>query len=176
MRKSELRPRRGSWLGILVALQLLFLAGIVLFHYSALWVGKDIRLQTVPVDPRDQLYGDYVQLNYQINSVEQTKWKSASPEPKRGGSVYVRLAENRSTKTYEVTGVYDRKPSRSAGEVVLKGRVQYMDSDRIRITYGLEQYYVQENTGKSLEQRAGNLIVHIKAAPWGSAVIDSIEP
>ncbi|WP_308638635.1 GDYXXLXY domain-containing protein [Paenibacillus silvisoli] len=173
---SGLKKKRGAvWLMLIVALQLLFLAGIACFHYSALWVGKEITLQTVPVDPRDQLYGDYVQLNYEINSPPSSAWKGAGRQPERGDVVYVLLAENVKEGDFEVVSVHDQKPSHSAGEVVLKGRVQYADYGTIRIHYGLEQYFVEENTGKALEERAGNLLVHVKVAPWGSAVIERIE-
>jgi uncharacterized membrane-anchored protein len=176
MHNAERKQRRSALLMLLVACQLLFLAGIAGYHYAVLWVGKDIPLQTVPIDPRDQLNGDYVQLNYRINSVDQALWRSLPSKPEPGDTVYVRLAENRSTGTYEANGVYARKPDRGNGEVVLKGRVQYAEAGRIRIVYGLEQYYVEENTGKSLEQRANHGIVHVKAAPWGNPVVDRIEP
>lgn len=179
MKTDKRLKRSGSfWLIVLVVMQLLFLTGIVLFHYSALWVGKEIRLETAPVDPRDQLYGDYVQLNYKINNASWSMWKDAERKAARGDTVYVLLQENGSDGYYEMEGVYLHKPSHSEGEVVLKGRVQYVTDDTIRIHYGLEQYYVAENTGKSLEDRArsGNLVVDVKTAPWGSTVIERIEP
>ncbi|SDX20672.1 GDYXXLXY domain-containing protein [Paenibacillus sp. CF384] len=166
---------RNVWLILLVAVQLLFLGGIACFHYSALWVGKEITLRTVPVDPRDQLYGDYVQLNYAINNAAWSDWKDGD-KAKQGDTIYVLLAQDGDASTYEIKGVYDRKPPRGTGEVALKGRVQYTTDDTLRITYGLEQYYVEENTGKELEQRAGKLIVHVKVAPWGSAIIERIQP
>ncbi|RAP75460.1 GDYXXLXY domain-containing protein [Paenibacillus montanisoli] len=172
---NGMKKKRGFWLMLIVLLQLLFLGGIACFHYSALWVGKEITLRTVPVDPRDQLYGDYVQLNYEINTAPYSKWKGSGKEPNSGDAVYVLLTENGKDGDYEVAGVYDKKPSRSAGEVILKGRVQYTDNATMRIHYGLEQYYVEENSGKELGERAGNLLVHVKVAPWGSAVIERIE-
>ncbi|AZN40189.1 GDYXXLXY domain-containing protein [Paenibacillus albus] len=174
------RLKRGGsfWLIVLVAMQLLFLTGIVLYHYSALWVGKEIRLQTVPVDPRDQLYGDYVQLNYKINNADWSKWKAEGRKAERGDNVYVLLQETGTGGLYEMQGVYRSKPAHKSGEVVLRGRVQYTTDQTIRIHYGLEQYYVAENTGQSLEERArsGDLVIDVKAAPWGSVVIERIEP
>ncbi|MBP3962173.1 GDYXXLXY domain-containing protein [Paenibacillus lignilyticus] len=174
--QTMIKRGRNVWLIILIAVQLLFLGGIACFHYSALWVGKEITLRTVPVDPRDQLYGDYVQLNYAINNASWTDWKETGDKAKHGDTVYVLLALDNVTSTYEIKGVYDNKPDRGTGEVVLKGRVQYTTDDTLRITYGLEQYYVEENTGKELEQRAGKLIVEVKVAPWGSAIIERIQP
>ena len=57
MISSTLRRSRGKWLILLLVIQILFLAGIAGFHYSTLWYGKEIRLQTVPVDPRDLFTG-----------------------------------------------------------------------------------------------------------------------
>ncbi|SFS99989.1 GDYXXLXY domain-containing protein [Paenibacillus sp. BC26] len=174
--QTMIKRRRNVWLILIIAVQLLFLGGIACFHYSALWVGKEITLRTVPVDPRDQLYGDYVQLNYAINNASWSDWKETGDKAEGGDTVYVLLALHEDTSTYEIKGVYDRKPARDTGEVVLKGRVQYTTDDTLRITYGLEQYYVEENTGKELEQRAGKLIVEVKVAPWGSAIIERIQP
>lgn len=43
--------------------------------------------------------------------------------------------------------------------------------DAIAVKYGIEKYYVPENTGQALEEKADRLIVHLKVAPWGQAAI-----
>ncbi|MFC5653834.1 GDYXXLXY domain-containing protein [Paenibacillus solisilvae] len=168
-------PRnRSKWLIVLLVVQVLFLAAIAGIHYSTLWFGKEIRLQTVPVDPRDLLYGDYVQLNYDINRVPLSLRQETGDKPKSGDRIYVVLQENQSDGIYRAKAVASRKPSLSVGQIMLKGRVEYADDDAIRISYGIERYYVKENTGKELEKQAGNLVVKVKTSAWGSPVIEDI--
>jgi uncharacterized membrane-anchored protein len=174
MISSTLRRSRSKWLILLLVIQILFLAGIAGFHYSTLWYGKEIRLQTVPVDPRDLLYGDYVHLNYDINRVPMSSWQETGHKPMTGDRVYVVLQENTADRIYKAKAVFSNKPSLSDGEVALKGRVEYVDNESIRITYGIEQYYVKENTGKELEEQAGSLVVKLKVAAWGSPVVEDV--
>ena len=176
MISSTLRRSRSKWLFLLLVLQILFLAGIAGFHYSTLWYGKEIRLQTVPVDPRDLFYGDYVRLNYDINRIPLSLWQETGHKPKNGDRVYVVLQKDKADQLYTAKAVFANKPSLSDGEVALKGRIEYVDNESIRITYGIEQYYVKENTGKELEQQAqtGSLVVKLKVAAWGSPVVEDV--
>jgi uncharacterized membrane-anchored protein len=54
---------------VIILLQILLLAGIIV--YRANWVssGERVLLRTVPVDPRDIFRGDYVSLNYEISNL-----------------------------------------------------------------------------------------------------------
>lgn len=174
MISSILRSNRSKWLILLLVIQVLFLAGIAGSHYSTLWYGKEIRLQTVPIDPRDLLYGDYVQLNYDINRIPLSYWQETGDKPKSGERVFVVLQENKTNGTYKAKAALSHKPSLTDGEVLLKGRIEYVDDESIRITYGIEQYYVPENTGKELEQQVGKLVVKVKVAAWGSPVVKDV--
>ena len=68
---------RGMWLRmprtVLYAaaalIQVAFIAAMVLDRAGVLREGTEVTLQTRPVDPRDFLRGDYVQLRYDISSV-----------------------------------------------------------------------------------------------------------
>jgi uncharacterized membrane-anchored protein len=172
--------RRRSLLMIgLVIVQTLFLVGFALSYYAVGWYGKEIRLQTVPIDPKDLLYGDYVVLNYDINQIKASLWKGKEYLPKQGKTLYVVLRPNEKSMngTYEAVGIYDKKPSVKKDEVILKGRSDYSDNDTIHIQYGLETYYISENTGKDLEEKAGKgkLVTKVKVAPWGRATLVDIQ-
>jgi uncharacterized membrane-anchored protein len=175
MNFNRVLRHRSTLLILLVAAQLLFLGGIAGYHYAIGWFGRDIRIQTVPVDPRDYLYGDYVRLNYKINRIEEDLWKGPGQKPERGDTVYVVLESKQPNGLYEATAAYPYNPPASPQEAVLKGRISYLDNREIVIQYGLEKYYVEENTGKQLEEQAANLIVKVKVAPWGSAIIEGLE-
>lgn len=169
-----LTKKRPLFVGMLVLLQVLFVCGLAGSYYAAGWFGVEIRLKTVPVDPRDLLYGDYVVLGYEISRLDPGLWQEKSELPKNGDKVHVLLKPVNGL--YEAAGVYSAKPAVKPGEVVLRGTVQYSWNQSIHVNYGLEKYYVPEGTGKELEDQARNMIVTVKVAPWGQAKIESLEP
>lgn len=168
------KKRRLTLLLIIVVLQVLFLGGIATSYYAVGWFGTEIKIKTVPVDPRDFLYGDYVTLGYEISTLNPQLWRESANKPSQGEAVYVLLKPS-ANGLYEATGIYRSKPNMQAGEAVLKGTVDYSWDDLLRIEYGLERYYVPEGTGKELEREARNMIVRVKIAPWGQARIDGLE-
>src|SRR5436190_20303344 len=54
---------------LILALQTAWILGTTFTQERALETGTLISLETVPVDPRDLLRGDYVILNYKISTV-----------------------------------------------------------------------------------------------------------
>ena len=81
-----------SWARIafltVVAAQLVFLIGFIGIRETALFTGTEVVLQTVPVDPRSLLQGDYAILDYEIadlpNYLQQQQLSV-------GDTVYVKL-------------------------------------------------------------------------------------
>ncbi|MFC4776862.1 GDYXXLXY domain-containing protein [Paenibacillus sp. GCM10023252] len=175
MTQSNLANRRRKLLlGLLAAAQLLFLGGYALTHYAVHWYGKEIVLDTVPVDPRDLLYGDYVILSYEINTLDHSLWDSKGDLPERGDIIYVTIRKD-AAGVYKASAASGHYPKQSDSHAsVLKGRVEYSDDDSLHIRYGLEKYYVPEYTGKILEQEAGNLRVKAKVGYRGTAVIEEL--
>ncbi len=166
--------RRARLTAIIVLLQALVLFGIALSFYAIGWFGKDVRIRTVPVDPRDLLYGDYVTLGYDISRLSPSLWKDTARQPERGQPVYVVLKPG-ADGIAEPVAAYGSKPALQEGEVVMKGRIDHSWSKEVFVKYGVEKYYVPEGTGKSLEEKANRLIVHMKVAPWGQAKIEGLE-
>lgn len=161
----------------LVLAQAIFLIGITLSFYAIGWFGKEIRLQTVPIDPRDLLYGDYVVLKYDINQINASLWMGPGKILGDNKIVYVVIKPNEknTNKTYEAVGIYDQKPTVQGEEVALRGTLEYRDNSYIHVKYGLETYYIAENTGKKLEEQVGTLVTKVKVAPWGRAILEGIE-
>ncbi|MBM7554087.1 GDYXXLXY domain-containing protein [Thalassobacillus pellis] len=158
---------------VIVALQVLFLAGMSASYYAMDTFGETIHLKTAPVDPTDLFYGDYVILNYEIEEITEEKW--SGEEPSHGEKVYVLLAEAEEG-VYEVKKASTEKLEAGKGEVVLKGKHQWTDmsSSLHRISYGINRYYVEENTGRKYEQNQGGMIVEVVVAPWGQKKIVAI--
>lgn len=125
--------------------------------------GTEVRLRTVPVDPRDLFRGDYVILAYPISTVEGPAGGEGGF--KRGDSVFVTLAPD-ADGFATARGVASTRPTTAAGEVVIAGRVQSagacaLNEDgrsdcttgrrRLRIAYGLESYFVPQGQGRAIE-------------------------
>ncbi|MDR6226327.1 GDYXXLXY domain-containing protein [Desmospora profundinema] len=171
--------RRKPFIFIIIA-QVLVLVGLALGHTAVGWFGKEIRLETKPVDPRDWLYGDYVALFYDIHEVPFDRWQGEG-EPD-GDPVYVVLEPQ--GEVHIVKEVVPQRPRTEPGEVFLKARARtewlYDEEERetksLTLTYGLERYYVPEGTGTAWEAPEKTPVVHLKVAPWGQGKIERLEP
>ena len=60
------RSKVAVGLGAAIAFQLVVLAGMVVYAAMPLWTGTEIRVKTVPVDPRSMFRGNYAQLRYEF--------------------------------------------------------------------------------------------------------------
>lgn len=125
--------------------------------------GTEVRLKTVPVDPRDLFRGDYVVLAYPISTVEAGQ---ESPRPYRSGeTVFVALGRDEQGFA-RATGVSRDWPKGSGDVVVIAGRVTATSAcatnangetdcsgnrNRLRVAYGLESYFVPQGEGKAIE-------------------------
>jgi len=157
-----------------ILLQVLFLFGMAGSSYATAWYGKEIKLHTIPVDPRDYLYGDYVILNYEMSRVNPSLWNGSKQSlPEQGDVVYTLLRLQ--GELYEPVAIYPQQVDAKSDEIVLKGIVQYSWEETIAIHYGLERYYVPEGTGQSLEEENDNLIVTVRVAPWGQTRITNVD-
>jgi uncharacterized membrane-anchored protein len=174
------KRRRSLILIVLVALQIVFLLGVAASSYAVLWFGQEIRIQTIPLDPRDPLYGDHVNLKFSISELPTSLWKESGVLPKSGTVVHVLMKRKAADNSgvYEAVGAYAHRPAAAADEVVIKGRMSYSYDNKFFVEYGLEKFYVPENTGKVLEEqsRQGNIMARVKVASWGRSVLEGLEP
>ncbi len=171
--------KKRGWM-IAALLQVLFLIFIAGSYYSIDYFGKDIKIKTVPVDPRDLLYGDYVTLRYDISTAPLKSYRGDAAKLDRGEQkAYVVLQPNKDGY-YVVKNVYSEKPDVTGDQVVLTAKAEKVwgagPIDNIQLTYGFERYYLQENTGKELEQQAKDMDVIISVAPWGAHKIVELKP
>ena len=143
----------------------------------ALTFGEEVKLSTVPFDPRDFFRGDYVELRFAIENIS---FDVISP------SLLSKLKEKRNNEECEVfaslkpdgSGIYnvihvsDTPP---ANDIYVRGK---MTNNVHRIYYGnnLSRFYVKENTGLELEEAARSGQIHAIAKVWkGYIVLDKIE-
>lgn len=141
--------------------------------------GKEITIKTKPFDPRDVFRGDYVQLYYDINDITldrledrilNMKDKKEDYDPfkvLRGKKLYVTLKEDKGF--YIVDKVTLKKPKDGIFIMAKYSHPVFAENTNGKITgiavdYRLDKYFLPENTGKELEQKAlqGEIYAKIK--------------
>lgn len=163
-----------------VALQLLFILGLVAYKEVTLRFGREVVLQTVPVDPRDLFRGDYVTLRYEVSTLEQSKvWYPY--DVGRGDRVFVHLVPSTTPEGEEVwIATKVDKKANSDWDVFLKGNVvdRVMDPNNvnsaIRVEYGIESYFVPEGQGLEIQRARGDVKVRVAVDGFGNSVIKGI--
>tara|TARA_B110000114_G_scaffold145359_1_gene154435 strand:- start:9558 stop:10088 length:531 start_codon:yes stop_codon:yes gene_type:complete len=126
-------------LGIAVALQIVIVAGLVANAAMPLWTGTEIRLKTIPVDPRSMFRGNYTQLNYDIgqlpdNALEEYRYLRI------GERVYVSLKLTDSG-IYSFLSASLDKPSTG---VFIRGRLKNRYSP-YRVNYGVNAFFAPKS-------------------------------
>lgn len=167
--------------GIAILVQVALLAAMVFDRAGILREGKEITLQTRPVDPRDFLRGDYVVLGYDISQLKAGPLMG-QPAGSRHPVVFVKLAPNRDG-LYEAVSVHAGPVAVASPEVLIQARVRYGAScgdsatpafcDKLQVRYNLESYFVPEGEGRKLEdaRNAGKVTVVAAVTPSGRAAI-----
>jgi uncharacterized membrane-anchored protein len=166
--------------GAAILIQLALLAAMVVDRAQILREGREVKLQTRPVDPRDFLRGDYVVLGYDIS---QLKAGALKDQPVRSRNVYVKLTPNRDG-LYEAASVHAEPIAVTGPEVLIQGRVRYGAScgdrsrmpvycENLQVRYNLESYFVPEGEGKKLEdaRNVGKVTIVAAITPSGRAAI-----
>lgn len=152
-------------------IQVALIAGIVIDRAGILRDGTEITLQTRPVDPRDFLRGDYVQLRYDISTVKLGPL-AGTPIAARRAPVFVKLAPD-VDGFYRAVSAHLLPVSISGREVLIKGRFDRgfecggsvsIYCEWADVTYGLERYFVPEGEGRVIESERNQGKVSVVAA------------
>jgi uncharacterized membrane-anchored protein len=177
MTKLWQRIPKAVLFGVAILLQCVLLVLMVADRMQILREGREVTLQTQPVDPRDLLRGDYVVLRYDISQLPAGAL-AGTPSAERNPAVFVKLAPN-ANGLYEAVSVHAAPVPVTAPEILIRGRVSYSCGsgrtfcDKLTIKYGLESYFVPEGEGKKLEQARNQQKLRVVAAvlPSGRAAI-----
>jgi uncharacterized membrane-anchored protein len=171
------------------ALAALVLTGLILAmvkeRADILRGGTEVRLATAPVDPRDFFRGDYVVLSYEISQLQAGKL-GAPGDFKPGEPVFVVLQPDSEGRSHAVA-VSRKFPAASPGQVFIEGKVASRhicrpttagprtcapDEYAIRVTYGLESFFVPQGDGRRIERSDRSKIEVVAAvSPSGKAAI-----
>jgi uncharacterized membrane-anchored protein len=190
-------PLGGIWPAVIAAagLQLTVLSYMVWSRVDLLRNGREITVDVVPVDPRDLFRGDYVILGYPFSTTTRTTAQAGEPGsvaeadvalPKgsyRNAPVYVTLAQGDGGHWSRVAITPSYPSAIEPGQIVLKGRVDYLwpgttaDQMMGRIRYGIESYFVPEGEGREIEKQVREKKVRavLAVAADGTAALKALE-
>jgi uncharacterized membrane-anchored protein len=163
------------WFYVIVALQLLFLIGESASNQIGLIGGRTVVLKILPVDPRSLLMGNYMQLRYEISSIDLKKVEhDPSDDIRPGRPIYVGLAPG--SPYASAVSVSATKPPDNA-LVWLKGTTVYKGGNVIEVEYGLERYYIPETKSEeanNLGWRRDDVAVEVSVSGSGTGRIRRI--
>lgn len=143
-----------------VAGQIILLLAFVGYKENVLRTGTSVLLQTVPIDPRSLLQGDYAILDYEIAELPDQSVAST------GQTFYVRLIE-RQGGVWGAGAYYTEKPD--SDDVFIRGTVKPGG----RLEFGIDTYFIPEGTGHIIE-RASDVKARVTVSSGGSAVIEEL--
>jgi uncharacterized membrane-anchored protein len=179
------------WLAAILVclLQTGAIAALIINRAMLLTQGREIVLTVVPVDPRDLLRGDYVRLGYDISRIP-ASLLLASRRPGEGKTVYVTLERQTQSEGEKWVPVAASPEPPAAPEaenrIVLRGTMDWswfwfaandpFRSTAAHVKYGIESYFVPENTGGDLEKatRNGGVKAVLSVSRNGAAAIKGI--
>ena len=155
-----------------IALQFFVLLGMVVNAATPLWTGREIRVRTIPVDPRSVFRGNYARLNYAFSTLPEGALGEPTRHLRVGEVVYVSLQQDEE-QVYEFAGASLDRP---ADGVFLRGRMTHT-TPPYRVTYGLEAFFAPKDTAVKLEDalRSGGLAV-VMVSETGKAALKAVIP
>ncbi|WP_084332591.1 GDYXXLXY domain-containing protein [Marinobacterium jannaschii] len=133
-----------------ILIQLLVLSGMLVKANWPLYTGTEVKVRTVPVDPRSLFRGNYARLNYAFSRL--TKEQLALSEQqlaglREGEIVYLTLVPSASG-LYQAGAAYLKPPGEG---IYLRGRLQNRQPP-YRVLYGIEAWFAPRQDALALEK------------------------
>jgi uncharacterized membrane-anchored protein len=169
---------------VAVVLQLCILSGMVVKAAMPLWNGTEIRVKTVPVDPRSLFRGNYARLNYDFTSLPEGVFGGSNEigagsenifgpnhELRIGEVVYTSLQPG-TDGLYEYAGASLEPPQEG---IFLRGRITGFYPE-IRVNYGIDAFFAPKEKALQLEKdlRDGGVAVLMVTSDGHVALKDVI--
>ncbi|MCE5334319.1 MAG: GDYXXLXY domain-containing protein [Desulfobacteraceae bacterium] len=162
-------------LAVVVAFQFVVLAAEYLSAAYPLWTGEQIRLKTVPVDPRSIFMGNYALLRYEISSINAKEFGEGA-NARKGDFVYVRLKPGPGG-LHVFAGAGFQRPEKGP---FIRGRVrssQWDGDGKVEIAFGIEAFFAPKKKALELEKdlRQGGVAV-LMVSGNGKAALKEVVP
>lgn len=154
-----------------MVLPLIIILVLIGYNYYTLYLGEEILLKTAPVDPWNFFRGDYVQLRYDISTIDLAR------TPHDGNFTYGENAYavlSKKEKFWDVTYVGHDKPALKTKEVCMKGKITNSYANSLWVTWGIESYFVPEGKGRNIELEIRNVSVKASVDPTCRAIIKEL--
>ncbi len=149
----------------MVGLQVVFLLGMIGVKQSTVVFGEKILLKPIPVDPTDPFRGDFVTIQYDISTIDETDLPKGIQS---GDTVYVSLE-----KKGEYWGISSINKKKQGG-IEIKGIVQSIYDGKARMGYSVDTFFVPKKQGMREELRDFDKLL-IEVAVWrGDAIVTNI--
>lgn len=142
---------------IILLIQTAILGYMIESRASILRSGAELRLRTVPVDPRDLLRGDYVILSYDITTIPAERIVGARPTLAGAATLFVRLVPAEDGFWQVAEASFEPLAEKDGSVLVRSQPFPFYPADGsapgpLRVDYGIERYYVPEGQGRVLEE------------------------
>lgn len=124
------------------ALQILFLPAMAGFIQAKISSGQVVTLKVVPVDPRSLFMGNYMDLRYDISSVDLAKVPHSDKAEMFTGYKVVYVTLQPDEKGARATHVGLKPPD--DGSLYLRGEIRWRSESTLNLIYGIERYYIPE--------------------------------
>jgi uncharacterized membrane-anchored protein len=166
---SKLTPAKK--LLIIVGIQCLVLLSVIGFKQYTIWTGETVLLKTTPIDPRDLLRGDLIQVQYEISRLKRADVEWDDAPICCYGTLYVEL-EKQDDGYWKAVAVHGMRRHSHDGTVLIKGEIQgEYELATAEIQYGIEQIFIPEGSGGELPSGRDHVIaVEVKVDRFGNAV------
>jgi uncharacterized membrane-anchored protein len=145
--------RAARWFWGIVAAQALFLLVWAGWHAVLRTHAPVVRLRTEPVDPRDPVRGDFMQLRYAIARVAPAEVEKIPV----GSPVWVALERRHGFD--EAVAVFTTEPDPSPGRTIVRATRGWSG-----LEFGIERYYVPEGKGTPTFK---SIVVEAAVGPGG---------
>lgn len=186
--------RRWFWLA--VALQILVLFGLIGSHAYTVSTGVPVRLTAESFNPWESVQGQTVNLTYGISRIDPAKVPVQGGPFKRGQQIWVTLALGDGAAATKPVGVSAKRPQVQAGQVAIRGIVDWVNSSepvpapppeqspppeykpvppgQIAIRYGVEQFALPDGEGRSTPRPMSDFTVEIAVDRFGRAALTRV--
>ena len=171
---------------VVVLVQTLILFAMIGMRQWTLATGIPVILETQPIDPRSLFSGDYVRLGYKVSDLRLEEL-AGDRTFKRNDAVFVVLAPD--GEFWKAVSVHRSRPSPGDGQAMIKGSVEYtgdtmwdaaqnkaVQVKHLHVKYGIEDYFVQEGTGRELERpkQGEKVSIQVVVDRFGNAGIKAV--
>ncbi len=156
---------------LVLSLLVVILIGFGSIHLVVNNIGESLYLETIPYDPVDLFRGDYVNLEYEIESLDLSLIDKSMYENQQDGEYkYINIIDDSGYLIYEEgsnpLSAIKLVADKPKGNNYIKAEINYIDEDekKANLEINLNRFYVPEGTGTALEDlsRQGRLVVEIK--------------